>query len=72
MDHKGWYERKSKEKPFNKIEDMIMLASMGFPGGGRSVITLRLQRHFNILTFTDLQEEAISTIYTAIGQAFFA
>jgi dynein heavy chain len=42
MDHKGWYERKSKEKPFNKIEDMIMLASMGFPGGGRSVITLRL------------------------------
>lgn len=72
MDHKGWYERKSKEKPFNKIEDMVILSAMGPPGGGRAEITLRLQRHFNILTFTDLQNEAIRTIYTAIGDAFFS
>lgn len=54
MDHKGWYDRKSKEKPFNKIEDMYFISAMGPPGGGRAVITPRLQRHFNVITYTDL------------------
>jgi dynein heavy chain len=54
LDHHGWYELKSKEKPFNKIEDMMILTALGPPGGGRAVITLRMQRHFNILTFTEL------------------
>jgi dynein heavy chain len=54
MDHKGWYDRKSKEKPFNKIEDMFFVSAMGPPGGGRAAITARLQRHFNIITYTDL------------------
>jgi len=40
--HKGWYDRKSKEKPFLKIEDVIILSAMGPPGGGRAVITARL------------------------------
>lgn len=71
MDHHGWYERKSKEKPFNKIEDMLILTAMGPPGGGRSKISVRLQRHFNIICFTELQEEAIRTIYTSIGEAFY-
>ena len=42
MDYKGWYDRKDKEKPFKKIEDIIFIAAMGPPGGGRSVITPRL------------------------------
>jgi dynein heavy chain len=71
-DYHGWYERRSKEKPFWKIEDMTLLVAMGPPGGGRSVISPRLQRHFNILTFTDLQDEAIRTIYKAIGSAFYS
>ena len=54
MDYRGWYDRKDKEKPFKKIEDIIFIAAMGPPGGGRSVITQRLQRHFNIMTYTDL------------------
>ena len=54
MDHKGWYDRKSKEKPFNRIEDMLFVSAMGPPGGGRAAITARLQRHFNIITYTDL------------------
>mmetsp|Transcript_61823 Transcript_61823/g.85195 ORF Transcript_61823/g.85195 Transcript_61823/m.85195 type:complete len:301 (+) Transcript_61823:152-1054(+) len=45
---------------------------MGPPGGGRSVITPRLQRHFNILTYTDISYESITTIFTTIGNAFFA
>mmetsp|Transcript_20667 Transcript_20667/g.31543 ORF Transcript_20667/g.31543 Transcript_20667/m.31543 type:complete len:332 (-) Transcript_20667:728-1723(-) len=71
MDHAGWYDRKSKEKPFNKIEDIVFVSAMGPPGGGRSEITGRLQRHFNILTYTDLQFESIDVIFSTIIRAFF-
>ena len=39
FDHKGWFDRKIKEKPFMRIEDIILIAAMGPPGGGRSPIT---------------------------------
>jgi len=42
MDHGGWYDRKSKEKHFMKIEEIIIVSAMGPPGGGRSEITQRL------------------------------
>lgn len=70
LDHKGWFDRKSKEKPFNKIEDTFILAAMGPPGGGRSVITPRIQRHFNVMTYTDLEFESIDIIFNKIMGAF--
>lgn len=42
LDHKGWYDRKSKEKPFLRIEDIYFISAMGPPGGGRAVITPRI------------------------------
>lgn len=72
MDYQGWYERKSKEKPFNTVVDIILVSAMGPPGGGRSVVTQRLQRHFNIIAYTDMSYEAITTIYGTIAKAFFA
>lgn len=72
MDHHGWYDRKSKDKPFNRIEDIVLISSMGPPGGGRNEITARLQRHFNIMTQTELQEESIYTIFFTIMSAFTA
>jgi hypothetical protein len=39
MDHGGWYDRTQKEKPYMKIQDIIFVSSMGFPGGGKSTIT---------------------------------
>ena len=71
MDHKGWYDRKTKEKPFNRIEDIIFISAMGPPGGGRSEITGRLQRHFNIMTYTDVQYSSIQTIFQTIITAFY-
>lgn len=71
LDHGGWYDRKSKEKPFNRFEDLIIIAAMGPPGGGRAVITPRLQRLFNVLTYTDLQFESIETIFSKIIGAFY-
>lgn len=72
MDHQGWFDRKSKEKPFNKIEDIVFVSAMGPPGGGRSVITPRLQRHFNVITYTDLESSSIQVIFQTILSAFYA
>ena len=71
MDYSGWYERDSKEKPFNLIVDIILVSAMGPPGGGRAQVTQRLQRHFNIIAYTDMSFEAIQTIFTTIVGAFF-
>jgi dynein heavy chain len=71
MDHKGWYNRESKEKEFKKIEDIILVSAMGPPGGGRSPVTGRLQRHYNYLTYTDLGSDSISMIFNKILGRFF-
>ena len=70
-DHGGWYDRDNKEKPFNRLVDIILVAAMGPPGGGRSVVTGRMQRQFNILTYTDMAFEAITVIFKTIIDAFY-
>lgn len=50
LDHKGWYNR--KDLTFMKLEQLILLAAMGPPGGGRTFITARLIRHFNVIAYT--------------------
>jgi dynein heavy chain len=70
MDHSGWYDRKSKEKNFMRIEDIIFVSAMGPPGGGKTFLTKRLERHFNIITYTDLKESSITLIFGTIVEAF--
>lgn len=70
LDHGGWYDRESKEKNFRKIEDIILISAMGPPGGGRSHITARMMRHFNIITYTNLQEISIKQIFSTILKGF--
>lgn len=70
LDHGGWYDRESKEKSFRKIEDIILISAMGPPGGGRSAITARMMRHFNIVTYTNLQEASIKQIFSTIVKGF--
>lgn len=53
-----------------RIEDIIFISAMGPPGGGKSVITPRLQRHFNIITYTNLGTESVSMIFSKILSAF--
>ena len=57
MDHQGWYNR--KDLVFMKFEDIILLGAMGPPGGGRSNITGRAVRHFNVIAYTELEEDII-------------
>lgn len=53
-----------------KIEDIILVGAMGPPGGGRNAVTQRLQRHFNIMTYTDLQYSSIKNIFQSITSAY--
>merc|ERR1719253_1470243 len=50
-DHKGWYNRKELTK--FEIVDVIMVSCMGPPGGGRTFITPRIKRHYNMVAYAD-------------------
>jgi len=41
MDQGGWYDRKDQH-PFLTLIDVLMIAAMGPPGGGKSFISPRL------------------------------
>ena len=53
-----------------KIEDVIMLTVMGPPGGGRSAITNRIVRHFNLIAYTDLDQITIKQIFNTLIKHF--
>ena len=42
------------------------MASMGPPGGGRNPVTPRFLRHFNHLSFTELEDESKHRIFATI------
>jgi dynein heavy chain len=57
MDHGGWYDRKAIGS-FRKLVDMTFVCAMGPPGGGRNPITARLKRHFNFVSFVELEDDS--------------
>jgi dynein heavy chain len=66
VDGGGWYDRKDNKHPFRNIVDTMVVASMGTPGGGKSFITPRFQRHFNIVAFANFDENSLNTIFRNI------
>jgi len=64
LDHQGWYSRVTKE--FMQLQDIIFITAMGPPGGGRSSLTQRIQRHFNIITYSTLDSTSIEMIFNKI------
>ncbi|CAD7943415.1 unnamed protein product [Amoebophrya sp. A25] len=69
LDHDGWYNR--KELAYFQIIDMLIAGAMGTPGGGRTFITERLKRHFNVLGYSDFTGAAITTMFTTILNKFY-
>ncbi|CAJ1398655.1 unnamed protein product [Effrenium voratum] len=69
-DHGGWYNRKELKK-FD-ITDMVMASAMGPPGGGRTFITERLKRHYNVLAYSELQDESIAQIFQTMTAYFLS
>ena len=67
-DYTGWYER--KERVFRKVIDMVALAAMGPPGGGRNHITMRFVRHFVVVNATPMDDASMATIFTTILQSY--
>jgi dynein heavy chain len=67
LDYGFWYDRQKQTK--KEIRDMFLLAAMGPPGGGRQVISRRLQGRFNLLNMTFPHESQIKRIFgTMINQ----
>jgi len=64
MDHNGWYDL--KEKTFRNIVDMMYVCAMGPPGGGRTFVTPRFLRWFNVISVTEFDAEAMTGIFDAI------
>lgn len=70
MDFKGWYDRKQIGS-FMQIVDVNFLGAMCPPSGGRNPITQRLLRHFNFLSFNELDEVGLTTIFSTILTSWF-
>ncbi|XP_021360073.1 dynein heavy chain 2, axonemal-like isoform X4 [Mizuhopecten yessoensis] len=61
LDYGFWYDR--LKQTIKSIKDMFLLAAMGPPGGGRMVISRRLQSRFNLINMTFPQESQIKRIF---------
>ena len=64
MDHQGWYDRKENE--FRRLVDIQFIAAMGPPGGGRTRITQRYVRHFNLINFVNFSDESLARVFGTI------
>ncbi|KAJ8605523.1 hypothetical protein CTAYLR_000063 [Chrysophaeum taylorii] len=64
MDHAGWYNR--EENTFRQLVDIQFLAAMGPPGGGRTQITQRYVRHFNVLNFVPFNASSLRRVFSTI------
>nr|XP_009665828.1 PREDICTED: dynein heavy chain 1, axonemal [Struthio camelus australis] len=71
MDHQGWYDRK-QIGTFNRLVDINFVCAMGPPGGGRNPVTPRLTRHFNYLSFTEMEDSSKKTIFSTILGSWMA
>jgi dynein heavy chain len=70
LDFKGFYDR---DKLFWKeIVDVLMFAGAAPPGGGRSVVTPRFTRHFNVLCFPPASDSALTSIFSSILNGFLS
>jgi len=64
MDHAGWYNRDENE--YRQIVDTQFIAAMGPPGGGRTRITQRYVRHFNVVNFVPFDGESLQRVFGTI------
>eukprot|EP01105_Mastigella_eilhardi_P001895 TRINITY_DN122_c1_g4_i2.p1 TRINITY_DN122_c1_g4~~TRINITY_DN122_c1_g4_i2.p1 ORF type:complete len:4382 (+),score=1298.66 TRINITY_DN122_c1_g4_i2:875-14020(+) len=61
IDYGFWYDRATASP--NNIKDMQLVCCMGPPGGGRSVISPRLQSRFNLINITFPVDVQIKRIF---------
>ncbi|KAM8871594.1 dynein axonemal heavy chain 2 isoform 7-T7 [Synchiropus picturatus] len=64
LDHGFWYDLQRRTPKL--VKDMRLLASMGPPGGGRTLISSRLQSRFNLINVTPPHDSQIRRIYSTM------
>ena len=69
LDQGGWYER--KDNSLKKIIDTRFVSAMGPPGGGRTFITPRFQRHLSLISLADFEDDTLLRIFSSILHWFF-
>lgn len=68
IDNTGFYD--TKKLIFKQIKDTRFAAACAPPSGGRSAVTPRLFRHFNMVWVPDLSEASMKVIFTSILRGF--
>ncbi|OMJ80715.1 hypothetical protein SteCoe_18966 [Stentor coeruleus] len=69
LDQGGWYDR--KDNSFKKIIETRFVSAMGPPGGGRTFITPRFQRHLAMISLADFEDDTLLRIFSSILHWFF-
>jgi len=64
MSQGGWYNL--QENVFAQLQDIQFVGAMGPPGGGRTQVTQRFVRHFNLINFVPFDEASLKMIFTTI------
>lgn len=68
MDYNGWYDIDTNEKEFRRIIKVQFAAAMG---SGRSPITNRYIRHFNVLYVEPYSNASLNLIFNNIMEWHF-
>ena len=61
----GWFDR-SNDLAFRKIIDIVFIASLGPPGGGRQDMTARFVRPFNVVGLAEMSDASKAGIFETI------
>ena len=62
LEYGNWYDL--KDNTSMKLIDVLLVTSMGPPGGGRNQITPRFLRHLNLISIMDFDDATLTGIET--------
>ena len=68
IDMRGLYDR--DEWVWKDVEDTTLIAAAAPPGGGRSPLTMRFTRHFNMFCLPNADRATLTKIFGSILQGF--
>ena len=58
LEYGNWYDL--KDNTYMKLIDVLLVTSMGPPGGGRNQITPRFLRHLNLISIMDFDDATLT------------